>query len=73
MNIDKTKFFAILGLTIVIFGFWICEQGLTADDLRLSVIGSIIITQGLIIVVSADCDNLRNKIKELEERIDNTN
>ena len=72
MNIDKTKFFAILGLSIVFFGFWICGQGLTVDDLRLSVIGSIIITQGLIIVVSADCDNLRNKIKELEERIDNT-
>lgn len=70
MIIDKNTGFAILGVAITFFGMFIDGQGVNIDNWSLSIHGAIIITVGLVMTHSAAHNELKEKVDELEKRID---
>lgn len=70
MIIDKNTGFAILGVAITFFGMFIDGQGLNIDNWSLSLHGGLLIIVGLVVTHSAAHNELKEKVDELEKRID---
>ena len=70
MKINKNTGFALIGVAITFFGMFIDGQGVNIDNWSLSLHGALMITVGLVITHSAAHNELKEKVDELEKRID---
>ena len=70
MKINKNTGFALMGVAITFFGMFIDGQGVNIDNWSLSLHGALMITVGLVVTHSADHNELKEKVDELEKRID---